>query len=322
EPVIGLEVHAQIASPTKLFSPASANLSESDGPNSNVSVIDAAFPGVLPTLQRDCVNHAITAALALSSTINMRSSFDRKHYFYPDLPAGFQITQRENPIARGGKLLVDLLDGLAYEKEIRILQIQLEQDSGKTVDSFSGTLVDLNRAGVGVLEIVTEADIRSADEALAFMRKMQRLLWHNKISSPEMDEGAWRCDVNVSVREYGSDRLGSKTEMKHISKFSTVRGAIEFEIGRQIDLLESGERVSQETRGVDDKTHSTFRLRGKEDSPDYRRYMPEPDLPLLLLNEEMIENVRLSMVESLDKRRRRLMADYSLPSENVEILMA
>ncbi|KAJ1546830.1 hypothetical protein HK405_006825, partial [Cladochytrium tenue] len=222
----------------------------------------------MAVLNRECVELAIKAALALSSRVSPTSSFDRKHYFYPDLPAGFQITQHRDPIARGGYLDIGPFDGLSYKKRVYIEQIQLEQDSGKTVNSISGhSMVDFNRAGVGVLEIVTAPDLRSADEAVAFMKKMQRLLWYTGVSSPEMGEGAWRCDVNVSVRKLGSTEFGNRTEMKHISKFSTVK---EFEVARQIGLLERGVEVQAETRGVDEKSLETFFLRGKEDSPDYR----------------------------------------------------
>ncbi|KAJ3410784.1 hypothetical protein HDV05_003249 [Chytridiales sp. JEL 0842] len=280
EPVIGLEVHAQIDSRSKLFSNAKAGGRGAHGPNSNVSVIDAAIPGTLPSANAECIKSAVKTALSLSSQIQRVSSFDRKHYFYADLPAGYQITQHHAPIAVGGFLDLIELDGMPSRKRVHIHQIQLEQDSGKIVKGFQGeSLVDLNRAGVGVLEIVTKPDIRSGIEAVIFMKKMQRLLWYIGASSPDMDE-----------------------------------------VARQIELIESGQEVQQETRGMDDKTRTTYKLRSKEDAPDYR-YMPEPDLPQLILDESYIHDIQVTLPESLDRRRERLMRDYGMSEYNVGVLM-
>ncbi|KAI8618745.1 Aspartyl/glutamyl-tRNA amidotransferase subunit B [Chytriomyces sp. MP71] len=324
-PVIGLEVHAQLLTRSKLFSDAPAFANRLlDAPNANVAPFDAAFPGTLPRLNRDCVRLALRTALALNSTIHRRSTFDRKHYFYNDLPHGFQITQHFQPFATGGFLDLTKYDGLndVHSKRYRIQQIQIEMDSGKLSTPYPGSpevLVDLNRAGVGVLEIVTEPDFHCADDVLAFMKKMQKLLWHIGVSGSEIDEGAWRCDVNISVQKTGSCEKGVRTELKHVSKFSVVKTAIEYEVARQIALLESGQEVQQETMGLDELGH-TKRLRGKEDAPDYR-YMPEPDLPALCINEELIDYVRQSLPESIDTRRNRLANDYNLSAFHIGLLM-
>ncbi|KAJ3409698.1 hypothetical protein HDU80_010533 [Chytriomyces hyalinus] len=311
-PVIGLEVHAQMQTPAKLFSAARSSSSKlSDSPNSNVALFDAAFPGTLPSLNHNCVRLAIKSALALNANINRKSWFDRKHYFYPDLPHGYQITQHFKPFAKGGFLDLTKFDGAPEEKRYRIQQIQIEQDSGKLMTPFPGSpevLVDLNRAGVGVLEIVTEPDFNSADEVVAFMKKMQRLLWHTGVSSADMDEGVWRCDINISVKKVGSAENGVRTELKHVSKFSVVKTAIEFEVARQIAVLESGQQVLQETMGLDENGH-TKRLRGKEDAPDYRVY------------QKLIDHVRKCLPESLDVRRDRLEKQYGLSMFHISVLM-
>ncbi|KAJ3075642.1 hypothetical protein HDU98_007326 [Podochytrium sp. JEL0797] len=322
-PVIGLEVHAQIRTASKLFSAAPSFTSRlTDAPNQNVSLFDAAFPGTLPRLNPECVRLATKAALALDSQIQPVSTFDRKHYFYPDLPLGYQITQHFQPFSTGGFMTLTKHDGIADSKRFRIQQIQIEQDSGKLVQSISGAnqvLVDLNRAGVGVLEIVTEPDFSSGEEVVAFMKKMQRLLWHIGVSSSEMDEGAWRCDVNISVKKVGDAENGVRTELKHVSKFAVVKTAIEYEVSRQIALLESSRPVLQETMGLDSNGH-TIRLRGKEDAPDYR-YMPEPDLPAIVLTPELIETVRRTVPESLDARRDRLESVYGMSTFHIGVLM-
>ncbi|KAJ3195082.1 hypothetical protein HK101_001124 [Irineochytrium annulatum] len=227
-----------------------------------------------------------------------------------------------DPIAKNGYLDMYEHDGVEQPKRIRLYQIQIEQDSGKTVVGYDGqTLVDLNRAGVGVLEIVTQPDITSGDEAVSFMKKIQRLLWHIGVASANMDEGSWRCDVNISVNRAGSDQYGTRTELKHISKFSSIKDAVDFEVKRQIALLESGQAVQQETRRVDDKTGETVLLRGKEEAVDYR-YIPEPDLPHIFVSQKMIDGVRNSLPESLDSRWKRLRDDMKLTPYDIEVLMA
>ncbi|KAJ3017067.1 hypothetical protein HKX48_003748 [Thoreauomyces humboldtii] len=328
ETVIGLEVHAQLSTTTKLFSPAP--LASNASPNTSVDPFDAAIPGSLPLLNSECVRKAVVTALALNSNVQLVSSFDRKHYFYGDLPAGYQVTQLWEPVARGGWVDVGSLDGLVATKangdgeegrRVRLVQIQIEQDSGKTVQGITEgqSLIDLNRAGVGVLEIITEPDLRSSEEVVAFLKKLQRLLWYIKVSAADMDEGAWRCDVNVSVRPVGGP-LGVRTEIKHLVKFTSIKEAIEYEVERQIALLQSGKPVEAETRGFDARLGTTFRMRSKEDSQDYR-FMPEPDLPQILLTNEYVENVRFSLPEPLDERRARLLTHYALPHHQVEILL-
>ncbi|KAI9338554.1 B subunit of glutamyl-tRNA and/or aspartyl-tRNA amidotransferase [Obelidium mucronatum] len=330
-PVIGLEVHAQLRTATKLFSNAPSTAPRlTVAPNANVALFDAAFPGTLPILNQECIALATKTAVSLNSAINLRSTFDRKHYFYPDLPHGYQITQHFNPFATGGYLDVTKHDGLDHNDPIsrfRIQQIQIEQDSGKLIKPvFSNSNnhhqvhVDLNRAGIAVLEIVTEPDFNSSTQVISFLKKMQRLLWHINVSSPEMDDGAWRCDVNISVRPRDSGTNGVRTELKHISKFSLLKTAIDFEVKRQIKVLESGGVVEQETRGIDDTTGETVRLRGKEDAFDYR-YLPEPDLPAIFITENYVDQVRATLPESLDSRRQRLEADYGLSPFHIGVLM-
>ncbi|KAI9204934.1 amidotransferase subunit B [Polychytrium aggregatum] len=317
-PVIGLEVHAQLDTRAKLFSDA-LNVGVVAA-NVNVSPIDAAFPGTLPRLNPECVELAVKTALALSCSINPHSSFDRKHYFYPDLPAGFQITQHWEPIARDGHLVLNEYDGVAQAKQIGIHQIQLEQDSGKSIqDSGDRTLVDLNRAGVPVLEIVTTPTIHSSEDAVAFLKKLHRLLWYAGISKNDTSEGSWRCDINVSVRRRDGP-LGTRAEVKHVSTFNGVRHVIDYEVQRQIQLLQSGAPVAQETRGFNEKDQTTFKLRGKEEAKDYR-YMPEPDLPPITLSSEYISAVEATLPEPLDTRRSRLLQEYKLSMATVEVLM-
>ncbi|KAJ3160637.1 hypothetical protein HDU86_000396 [Geranomyces michiganensis] len=319
EAVIGLEVHAQLSTATKLFSPALA--APSPSPNTRVSPIDAAFPGTLPLLNPRCVRLAVATALALSANVRLRSSFDRKHYFYGDSPQGYQITQVFDPIARGGMLKIGELDGIAYEKTVGITQLQIEQDSGKSLRADDGKtmLVDLNRAGVGVLEIVTEPHLRSADESVAFLKKLQRLLWHIGASAAEMDEGSWRCDVNISVRPLDGP-LGIRTEIKHLMKFTSIKEAIDYEIDRQIALLESGRPVIAETRGFAVRTGQTTRLRSKEDAVDYRVF-PDPDLPMLVLDAAEVQAIERSLPEALDTRRARLRSQHGLSTYQVAVMM-
>ncbi|KAI9094130.1 glutamyl-tRNA amidotransferase subunit B [Phlyctochytrium arcticum] len=323
EAVIGLEIHAQLLSSGKLFSPAPSPTALKDAatasPNTCIAPFDAAFPGALPVINPSCVALAIRAALALNSEPQATSYFDRKHYFYPDLPAGYQITQFFSPIAKGGQVAVTEQDGLAYTRDVQIQQIQLETDSGKSMKEGNRTLVDLNRAGVGVLEIVTRPDLRSASETVIFLKKLQRLLWYNGISSPDMDEGAWRCDVNISVREPNGP-LGQLVEIKHLVKFTSIKSAIEYEISRQIGQLEQGKKVVSETRGFDVNLGCTTVLRSKEDTADYR-YLPEPDLPALYVSPDAIRSIASELPESLDLRRSRLSNDHGLSRKQIELLM-
>ncbi|KAF9236240.1 GatB/GatE catalytic domain-containing protein [Melanogaster broomeanus] len=327
EVVIGIEVHAQIKSRRKLFSGSSIpndgptihyTLTSRPGetPNSFVSSYDAALPGTLPTLNPKCVELATRTALALNSDVQSRSAFDRKHYFYSDLPAGYQITQRYAPLATGGYLKLSQGD-----VRVRITQIQLEQDTAKsTYDKRRRvTQVDLNRAGSGLMEIVSEPDMRSPEEAGDYVRTLQAMLRSVGASDGSMELGSLRCDVNVSVNKHGHPP-GTRCEMKNLNSVKFMMVAITSEVFRHIRLLEGGHAVPQETRGFDETKSETFKLRSKEDSPDYR-YMPDPNLPPLLLSPEYIERVRESMPELPEATRTRLM-NMGLTVQEAEVLMA
>jgi len=318
--IIGLEIHAQIDTKTKLFSDT---LTSFNAPvNSNISVVDAAFPGVQPTLNERCVELAVRTAIALGSTVNKRSTFDRKHYFYPDLPQGYQITQHYKPVAIGGELCLTEKDGLHKPLTVRIEQIQLEQDTGKSIHDMRPdmTLLDLNRAGSGLMEIVTKPDMRSALEAGHFVKKLQALLRCVGSSNANMEEGSCRCDVNVSVHKEG-DQWGTRCELKNLNSVRFLSAAIEAEIERQIEVLEEGGTIEQETRGYDVELGKTFRLRGKETAHDYR-YMPEPDLPSLILTEEYIGSLRNTMPELPDAKRERMIQLYDLSDHDATVLLS
>ncbi|CAJ0845262.1 16023_t:CDS:10 [Entrophospora sp. SA101] len=315
EAIIGLEIHAQINSKTKLFSSSSTLFNEPV--NTNISLIDAAFPGTIPRLNSKCVDHAIATSLSLSGNIQLVSFFDRKHYFYPDLPAGYQITQHYAPISIGGKICLSKLDGLEYDAQIRIKQIQLEQDTGKSTHDVmpNMTLVDLNRAGVGLMEIVTEPDIRTSKEAGLALRKLQLLLRTIGSSDGNMEEGSLRCDVNVSVHKYGTP-FGTRCEIKNLNSVKFLMLAIDAEIYRQIQELIKGNSIIQETRGYDVPANKTFKLRTKETLTDYR-YMPESDLPPLLLTKKHITKIFDSLPELPDNKKKRLLEQYNLSIHEV-----
>ncbi|KAJ2964598.1 hypothetical protein NQZ79_g410 [Umbelopsis isabellina] len=335
--IIGLEIHAQIDTRTKLFSDT---LTSFNSPvNTNISVVDAAFPGVQPninliviiaclsgcylqTLNEKCVELAVKTAIALGSTINTRSTFDRKHYFYPDLPQGYQITQHYKPIANGGVLPLLEKDGIPKPMQVRIEQVQLEQDTGKSMHDMrpNMTLLDLNRAGAGLMEIVTKPDMRSALEAGQFVKKLQALLRSVGSSNANMEEGSFRCDVNVSVHKDGEE-WGTRCELKNLNSVRFISAAIDAEIERQIEVLQSGGRIDQETRGYDVENGKTFRLRGKETAHDYR-YMPEPDLPTLILTEEYIETLRNNMPELPDAKWSRMVEQYGLSDHDATVLLS
>ncbi|KAI8057203.1 aspartyl/glutamyl-tRNA amidotransferase subunit B [Syncephalis plumigaleata] len=317
--VIGLEIHAQLCSRHKLFSNASATYEEQ--PNTQVSVIDAAFPGTLPVIieSRMC-RVGDTTCSALSAQIQSYSSFDRKHYFYHDLPAGYQITQHKEPIARGGTLCLSSLDGLSYERMIRLEQLQLEQDTGKSTSDITGKIVhvDLNRAGVPLIEIVTKPDLRSSMEAGIAVRKLQSILRATGVSDGNMEQGSLRCDVNVSVCR-PNEPLGVRCELKNLTSIRFLTAAIDAEVNRQIGLLESNERLLQETRGYDVIRKETFSLRTKETAVDYR-YMPDPDLPPICISKKYIEQHRATLPELPDARKQRFMSDYGLSIEECNTL--
>jgi aspartyl-tRNA(Asn)/glutamyl-tRNA(Gln) amidotransferase subunit B len=336
---IGLEIHAQIVTATKLFSPARHTSGESSivGPNTCLSLFDIAYPGTLPRLNKEAVAQAVRAANILHCHINRTSMFERKHYFYQDLPLGYQITQQVKPIAENGRLDFDVQkDGkFLYKSSVRIARIQLEQDSGKSIHDRHPqyTFVDLNRAGVGLLEIVFEPDLQSSEEAASALKAMQRLLRHVNICDGNMQDGNMRCDVNISVSEVteasspdspGSKGIvGNRVEVKNLNSLQRVSEAVEFELRRHIQLLEAGEQVPRETRKYDPDTGTTSRLRTKETSVDYRIF-PDPDIPLLTLTDEEIAAMTSTemMPETPDQTTSRLAARYDLTREQIERLIA
>ena len=318
EAVVGLEVHAQVVSKSKLFSSAPASFGAS--PNENVSLVDAAMPGMLPVLNRHCVEQAVRTGLGLGARINKRSIFDRKNYFYPDLPQGYQISQYSDPVSTGGEVRVRLKDGGL--RRVGIVRLHLEQDAGRSIhDREPGlTLIDLNRSGVPLMEIVTEPDLRSAEEAAAFVRELRSILRYLGTCSGNMEEGSLRTDVNVSVRRPGA-KLGTRCEIKNVNSIRFVQQAVRYETRRQIALIESGETVEQETRLFDPADGSTRTMRTKEDAQDYR-YFPDPDLLPLELEEDWIEGIRSSLPELPEAKRTRLVQECGLPEGDAATLAA
>ncbi len=302
ETVIGLEIHVQLDTKSKIFSGASATYGSEQ--NTNTSLVDLGYPGVLPVLNKDAVMMAIKFGLAVDAEISRRSIFARKNYFYPDLPKGYQISQYELPIVQTGSMEIRLNDG--SKKVIGITRAHLEEDAGKSIhDKFTNeTAIDLNRAGTPLLEIVSEPDIRSAEEASAYMQKIHQLVRYLKISDGNMQEGSFRCDANVSVRPSGQNELGTRTEVKNINSFRFVENAINYEVERQIDRLEDGDEIVQETRLYDPDKDETRPMRSKEEANDYR-YFPDPDLLPLEIDDETIEEIRKSLPELFDAKVKR-----------------
>ena len=317
ETVIGLEIHAQLATRSKIFSGASTTYGAP--PNSQASLVDLGYPGVLPVLNGEAVTMAVKFGLATGCTIAPRSVFARKNYFYPDLPKGYQISQYELPIVHGGKVDVVLDDGTT--RTVGIVRAHLEEDAGKSLhEDFAGmTGIDLNRAGTGLLEIVSAPDLRSAAEAGAYMRKIHALVRYLGICDGNMQEGSFRCDANVSVRRRGEEKLGTRTELKNLNSFRFVERAIEIEAARQIELIESGGAVTQETRLYDPDREETRPMRSKEEANDYR-YFPDPDLLPVEVHEELVARVRASLPELPDSKRERFMRDYALPAYDAQVL--
>ncbi|MBS2022205.1 MAG: Asp-tRNA(Asn)/Glu-tRNA(Gln) amidotransferase subunit GatB [Deltaproteobacteria bacterium] len=288
EPVIGLEVHAQLLTQTKIFCGCSTSFGQE--PNTQVCPVCLGLPGSLPSLNRTAVEFAVRAGKALGCRIQDRSVFSRKNYFYPDLPKGYQISQFELPICLGGEVTVPLDGG--GTKSFALTRIHLEEDAGKNVHGEGGSEVDLNRAGTPLIEIVGEPVLRSADEASEYLKALRLVLVYLGVNDGNLEEGSFRCDANVSVRKRGADKLGTRVELKNINSFRFIRQAIDFEIARQVELLESGGRVVQETRLFDNEKGVTRSMRSKEEANDYR-YFPEPDLPPLVLTREFIDSVKL-----------------------------
>ena len=316
ETVIGLEVHAQLMTRSKAFSGAATKYGAE--PNTQACAVDIALPGVLPVFNKEAARMAVKFGLAIGAAINHRSVFARKNYFYPDLPKGYQISQYELPVVAKGRMTIDV-DGV--EKVVGITRAHLEEDAGKSLhEDFHGmTGIDLNRAGTPLLEIVSEPDMRSPKEAVAYLKKLHELVRYLEICDGNMQEGSFRCDANVSVRRKGETKFGTRAELKNINSFRFVEKAIEFEVERQIDLLEGGGKVVQETRLYDSDKDVTRSMRSKEEAMDYR-YFPDPDLPPLVLDDAFINDVRTTLPELPDAKRARFMQDYGLNAYDAGVL--
>ena len=319
EVVIGLEIHAQLATKSKIFSGSATAYGAP--PNTQASLVDLAYPGVLPVLNAEAVRMAVKFGLSIGAEVARRSVFARKNYFYPDLPKGYQISQYELPVVKQGKLAVMLDDGAV--KTIGITRAHLEEDAGKSLHEglphASG--IDLNRAGTPLLEIVSEPDMRSAKEAVAYMKKIHTLVRYLEICDGNMQEGSFRCDANVSVRPRGREKFGTRAEIKNLNSFRFVEKAIHYEVSRQIDLLESGGTVVQETRLYDSDKDETRSMRSKEEANDYR-YFPDPDLLPVLIDEAFIDAVRATLPELPDDKAARFARDFSLSAYDAGVLSA
>jgi len=322
EAVIGLEVHAQLLTRTKIFCACSTEFGAP--PNTHVCPVCLGLPGSLPVLNREVVTKAVKTALALDLTINPESIWERKHYFYPDLPKGYQISQLALPLAERGRLEIMTSQG---PRTIGITRLHLEEDAGKLVhseDAFSSarsSFVDLNRAGTPLMEIVSDPDLRTPEEAGAYLRALRDILVYLEVCDGNMEEGSLRCDANVSARLRGEKKLGTRTELKNMNSFRNVERALEFEVKRQIRLLEAGKQVARETRLWDEKEGKTRPMRGKEESHDYR-YFPDPDLLPLLVNQDWIEQARAALPELPMQKRARFVRDYALPEADAGVLVA
>jgi len=318
EVVIGLEVHTQLQTKSKIFSGSS--IAYGAEPNTQASAVDLALPGVLPVMNMEAARLAVKFGLAVGAELNKRNVFARKNYFYPDLPKGYQISQMELPIVGFGEMEIETPEGT---KKIGITRAHLEEDAGKSLhEDYQGqTGIDLNRAGTPLLEIVSEPDMRSPAEAVAYLRKLHSLVRYIEICDGNMQEGSFRCDANVSIRPRGQQELGTRTELKNINSFRFVERAIEFEIQRQIDILEEGGKITQETRLYDSDKHETRSMRSKEEAHDYR-YFPDPDLPPMVLDDAFIEDVRKTLPELPTAKKQRFESEFKLSTEDAAILTA
>ncbi len=318
EVVIGLEVHAQVSSQSKLFSTSSTKFGAE--PNTQVSLVDAAFPGMLPVINEYCVKQAIKTGIGLKAKINKRSVFDRKNYFYADLPQGYQISQFKDPIVGEGKVILDMPD---CQKEVGIERLHLEQDAGKSIHDLDpkNTFVDLNRSGVALMEIVSKPDLRSPDEVNAYIKKLRSIMRYLGTCDGNMQEGSLRADVNVSVRKKGSKEFGTRCEIKNVNSIKFMQMAIEYEANRQVDLIEDGQTIDQETRLFDTKKNETRSMRSKEDAHDYR-YFPDPDLLPLEVSDDFIENLKSEIPELPDEKKKRFIEKFKLSPYEANILVS
>ena len=318
EVVIGLEVHAQVTSNSKLFSSSSTKFGAE--PNTQVSLVDAAFPGMLPVINEFCVKQAIKTGIGLKAKINNKSVFDRKNYFYADLPQGYQISQYKYPIVGEGNVTLDMPNG---QKKIGIERLHLEQDAGKSIHDIDpdSTLVDLNRSGVALMEIVSKPDLRSPDEVNAYIKKLRSIMRYLGTCDGNMQEGSLRADVNVSVRKKDSKDLGTRCEIKNVNSIKFMQMAIAYEANRQVDLIEEGKKIDQETRLFDTKKNETRSMRSKEDAHDYR-YFPDPDLLPLEIDDEYINKIKLEIPELPDEKKKRFIDKFNLTPYEATILVS
>ena len=318
EVVIGLEVHAQVSSNSKLFSGSATKFGAE--PNTQVSLVDSAFPGMLPVINQYCIEQAVKTGLGFNAKINSYSVFDRKNYFYADLPQGYQISQYKNPIVGEGEIILDLPSGT---KKIGIERLHLEQDAGKSIHDIdpSNTFVDLNRSGIALMEIVSKPDLRSPDEVNAYIKKLRSIMRYLGTCDGNMQEGSLRADVNVSVRKEGDTTLGTRCEIKNVNSIKFMQMAIDYEAKRQVELLESGKSIDQETRLFDTKKNETRSMRSKEDAHDYR-YFPDPDLLPLKLSEDFINKIKKNIPELPDEKKKRFIEKFNLTPYEATILVS
>ena len=318
EVVIGLEVHAQVLSNSKLFSSSPTKFGAE--PNTQVSLVDAAFPGMLPVINEYCIKQAIKTGIGLKAKINNRSIFDRKNYFYADLPQGYQISQYKNPIVGEGTIILDMPYG---QREIGIERLHLEQDAGKSIHDIDpkNTFVDLNRSGIALMEIVSKPDLRSLDEVNAYIKKIRSIMRYLETCDGNMQEGSLRADVNVSVKKKGTKNLGTRCEIKNVNSIKFMQMAIDYEANRQVDLIEEGKKIDQETRLFDTKKNETRSMRSKEDAHDYR-YFPDPDLLPLELKNDFIEKIKSEIPELPDEKKKRFIDKFNLSPYEANILVS
>ncbi|GEK33749.1 Asp-tRNA(Asn)/Glu-tRNA(Gln) amidotransferase subunit GatB [Kurthia sibirica] len=314
ETVIGLEVHVELKTQSKIFSQSPNHFGAE--PNTNTSVVDLGYPGVLPVVNKEVVNYAMRAALALNMDINQNTKFDRKNYFYPDNPKAYQISQFDKPIGENGWIDIEV-DGV--KKRIGITRLHMEEDAGKLTHGKNSSLVDYNRQGTPLVEIVSEPDIRTPEEAYAYLEKIKAIIQYTGVSDVRMEEGSLRCDANISIRPYGREEFGTKAELKNLNSFNFVRRGLEYEEERQAAVLNAGGEIKQETRKFDEKTGKTLLMRIKEGADDYR-YFPEPDLVNIVISDEWLEREKSLIPELPDARKVRYVAEFGLPAYDAHVL--